>query len=63
MFNLKEKLMIQFMQMSPEEAKEANRHFLLYDFADLCISQGVEVTLNELTDIINSKLDNLEPVK
>jgi hypothetical protein len=54
--------MIQFMEMTPQEAYEANRHFLLYDFADLCISQGIEVTLNELTDIINAKLDNLEPV-
>lgn len=53
--------MINFMEMTPAEAYEADRHFLLYDFADLCISQGIEVTLNELTDIINEKLDRLEP--
>lgn len=54
--------MLNYMEMTPEESKEMNRHFLLYDFADLCISQGVEFTLDELTDIINRKLDGLEPV-
>ena len=53
--------MINFMEMTPQEAYEANKHFLLYEFADLCISQGIEPTLDELTDIINSKLDRLEP--
>ena len=52
--------MIQFMEMTPQEAKEA--HFILHDMADLCISQGIEPTLEELIDLINSKLDNLEPV-
>jgi hypothetical protein len=55
-------VMLNFMEMSPKEAQEAGRHFLLYEFADLCLSQGVEFTLDELTDVINKKLDNLEPV-
>jgi hypothetical protein len=54
--------MIQFMEMTPQEAKEAHNHFILHDMADLCISQGIEPTLEELIDLINSKLDNLEPV-
>ena len=55
-------IMIQFMEMTPQEAKEAHNHFILHDMADLCISQGIEPTLEELIDLINSKLDNLEPV-
>ena len=54
--------MIQFMQMTPAEAEEAHNHFIIHDMADLCISQGIEVTMNELIDLINSKLDRLEPV-
>lgn len=55
--------MIQFMEMTPQEAKEAHNHFILHDMADLCISQGIEPTLDELINLINSKLDNLEPVR
>lgn len=54
--------MIQFMEMTPAEAKEAHNHFILHDMADLCISQGIEPTLDDLINLINSKLDNLEPV-
>lgn len=54
--------MIQFMEMTPEAAKEAHNHFILHDMADLCISQGIEATMSELIDLINKKLDNLEPV-
>lgn len=54
--------MIEFMNMTPQEAQEAHNHFILHDMADLCISQGIEVTMNELIDLINSKLDRLEPV-
>jgi hypothetical protein len=53
--------MIEFMTMTPEEAKEAHNHFILHDMADLCISQGIEKTMTELIDLINSKLDRLEP--
>ena len=54
--------MIEFMNMTPQEAEEAHNHFILHDMADLCISQGIEVTMSELIALINKKLDNLEPV-
>jgi hypothetical protein len=54
--------MISFQTMTPQEAKEAHNHFIIHDMADLCVSQGIEPTLDELINLINSKLDNLEPV-
>lgn len=54
--------MIDTHRMTKEEAEECMHHFLLHDMADLCISQGIEPTLEELINLINSKLDNLEPV-
>lgn len=54
--------MLEFNNMTPQEAYEAHNHFLLHDMADLCISQGIEVTMSELIDLINKKLDQLEPV-
>lgn len=54
--------MIEFMNMTPQEAEEAHNHFILHDMADLCISQGIEPTLDELINLINNKLDQLEPV-
>jgi hypothetical protein len=55
-------IMIQFMEMTPAEAHEAHNHFILHDMADLCLSQGFEPTMEQLIAIINSKVDNLEPV-
>ena len=54
-------IMINFMEMTPQEAKEAYNHFIIHDMADLCISQGIEQTLDELINLINEKLDRLEP--
>jgi hypothetical protein len=58
----KEKIMIEFMNMTPQEAHEAHNHFILHDMADLCLSQGFEPTMEQLIAIINAKVDNLEPV-
>ena len=55
--------MLNFMEMTPEEAHEAHNHFILHDMADLCLSEGFEPTMERLIAIINAKVDNLEPIK
>jgi hypothetical protein len=55
-------VMLNFMEMTPQEANEAHNHFILHDMADLCLSQGFEPTMEELIAIINAKVDKLEPV-
>jgi hypothetical protein len=54
--------MIEFMKMTPAEAYEANQHFLFHEFADLCLKDGFEPTMEKLIAIINEKVDRLEPV-
>jgi hypothetical protein len=58
----KEKIMIEFMKMTPQEAYEAHNHFILHDMADLCLKDGFEPTMEKLIAIINEKVDRLEPV-
>jgi hypothetical protein len=55
-------MLISFNEMTPAEAYEANQHFLFHEFADLCLSEGFEPTMERLIAIINAKVDNLEPV-
>jgi hypothetical protein len=55
-------MLISFNEMTPAEAYEANQHFLFHEFADLCLSQGFEPTMEQLIAIINAKVDNLEPI-
>jgi hypothetical protein len=54
--------MIEFMNMTPQEAHEAYDHFILHDMADLCLKDGFEPTMEKLIAIINEKVDRLEPV-
>jgi hypothetical protein len=55
-------MLISFNEMTPQEAYEAHHHFVIHDFADLCLSEGFEPTMERLIAIINAKVDNLEPV-
>jgi thiaminase len=55
-------MLISFNEMTPKEAYECHQHFLFHEFADLCLSEGFEPTMEQLIAIINAKVDNLEPV-
>ena len=53
--------MIHIEQMTKEEAEEANRHFVLHDMAELVLQYGYDEIMSDLANILNSKLDKLEP--
>jgi hypothetical protein len=55
-------MLLSFNEMTPKEAYECHHHFLIHDFADLCLSEGFEPTMERLIAILNAKVDNLEPV-
>jgi hypothetical protein len=55
-------MLLSFNDMTPAEAYEANQHFLYHEFADLCLKEGFEPTMEKLIAIINEKVDRLEPV-
>jgi len=48
--------------MTPKEAYEAYQHFVVHDFADLCLTYGYDFMLDRLAEVLNSKVDRLEPV-
>ena len=45
-----------------EEYEEVNMHFVLHDFADLCIAKGYDYMMSELAKVLDEKVDRLEPV-
>jgi hypothetical protein len=55
-------MLLSFNEMTPQEAYECHHHFILHDFADLCLKDGFEPTMEKLIAIINEKVDRLEPV-
>lgn len=56
-----EKTMLETHKMTKEEADEANRHFVLHDMAELVLKYGYDEVMSDLANILNNKLDKLEP--
>ena len=56
-----EKTMIHIEQMSKEEYEEFNRHNILHDMAELVLQYGYDEIMSDLANILDSKLDKLEP--
>ena len=54
--------MLNFNDMTPKEAYEAYQHFVVHDFADLCLTYGYDFMIERLAEVLNSKVDRLEPV-
>lgn len=54
-------MMIQFMEMTPQEAQECHQHFIVHDFADLCLKYGYDEMMRQLAEVLDSKVDRLEP--
>lgn len=55
--------MIDLQQMSKEEFDEYFKHNVLHDTAELVLKYGFDDVMSDLANIINNKIDNLEPIK
>ncbi len=53
--------MIHIEQMSKEEYEEFMKHNVLHDMAELVLQYGYDEIMSDLANILNSKLDKLEP--
>lgn len=53
--------MIHLHEMSKEEFEEYFRHNVLHDTAELVLKHGYDEVMSDLSNILNSKLDKLEP--
>ena len=53
--------MIQLHTMTKEEYEEFNRHNVLHDMAELVLQYGYDEVMSDLANILDSKLDKLEP--
>ena len=54
-------IMIHIEQMSKEEYEEFNKHNVLHDMAELVLQYGYDEVMSDLANILDSKLDKLEP--
>lgn len=53
--------MIHLHQMTKEEYEEFNKHNILHDMAELVLQYGYDEVMSDLANILNNKLDKLEP--
>lgn len=53
--------MIDIQQMSKEEYEEFMKHNVLHDMAELVLKYGYDKVMSDLANILDSKLDKLEP--
>jgi hypothetical protein len=54
--------MIHLHQMTKEEYEEFMKHNVLHDMADLVLQYGYDAVMSDLANILDNKLDNLEPI-
>lgn len=54
--------MIHLHQMSKEEYDEFMKHNVLHDMAELVLQYGYDQVMSDLANILENKLDNLEPI-
>ena len=54
--------MIDLQQMSKEEFEEYFKHNVLHDTAELVLKYGYDEIMSDLANILDNKLDKLEPV-
>lgn len=53
--------MIELHTMTKEEFEEYFKHNVLHDTADLVLKYGYDEVMSDLANILNNKLDKLEP--
>lgn len=54
--------MIEIHKMTKEEFEEYFRHNVLNDTAELVLKYGYDDVMSDLANILNSKVDRLEPL-
>lgn len=57
----KEKTMIEIHKMTKEEFDEYFKHNVLHDMSDLVLKYGYDEVMADLANILDNKLDKLEP--
>lgn len=58
----KGEMMVNLHTMSKEEFEEYFRHNVLNDTAELVLKYGYDEVMSDLANILDSKLDKLEPM-
>lgn len=53
--------MINLYTMTKEEYEEFMKHNVLHDMAELVLQYGYDEVMSDLANILDSKLDKLEP--
>lgn len=53
--------MIHLHTMTKEEYEEFMKHNVLHDMAELVLQYGYDAVMSDLANILDSKLDKLEP--
>lgn len=53
--------MLNFHTMTKEEYEEFNKHNVLFDMAELVLKYGYDEVMSDLANILDNKLDKLEP--
>lgn len=54
--------MIHLHTMTKEEHDEFMRHHVLHDMAELVLQYGYDEVMADLANILDNKLDKLEPI-
>jgi hypothetical protein len=54
--------MIHLHTMTKEEHDEFMRHHVLHDMAELVLQYGYDEIMSDLANILDNKLDKLEPI-
>ncbi len=53
--------MIEYNNLTPAEAYEQHIHFVVHEFAELCLQYGYDKMHEELAKVLDNKVDRLEP--
>ena len=61
LFNNNGGFMIQLQTMTKEEYDEFMKHNVLHDMAELVLKYGYDEVMSDLANILDNKLDKLEP--
>lgn len=53
--------MINYNELTPAEAYEQHTHYVIHEFAELCLKYGYDKMQEELSKVLDAKVDRLEP--
>ena len=61
LYRHKGEIMIHLHTMTKDEYEEFMKHNVLHDMAELVLKYGYDEVMSDLANILNNKLDKLEP--